>query len=189
MEVCPIFDTDTRSADISDEDAWLLDLYFCGCRNGGVDFTAGDQHACRDHAFDDGLLPNDEGAGGVDLSLDATVDADRSIKIYNPLKIDSFAEERKVFIGNILGRVFFPDGPHERSLLLVTRPTINVSRTWDMSEEALPEYDERPSLTRLVSYAVTRRVSERVARYRFQWHATGALCARDGPVVPSPMSH
>ena len=96
MEVSAVLDRNTRCANIADENAGLKDLNFVGGGDGAVDLSAGHQGAGRQNAFDNRLLSDNEGPGGMNFSFNAPIDADRPIKVENAPEIGSFCKERKI---------------------------------------------------------------------------------------------
>jgi len=97
MEVRSLFDRDQRRSNITDQDSGFQDLNLFDGSDGAVDFPAVHEHAGGNDALDDCMLPNDQCAGGMDLSFDAAVDSHSSVKVDDAFKIDIFREQRKIF--------------------------------------------------------------------------------------------
>lgn len=98
MKMGPIFNGDSRCADIADQDALFQDLNFLRRCDGSVDFPAGHESASGNNPFDDGKLAHDERAARVDFTFEFAVDADGAVEIDDPFELHAFPEKGKVVI-------------------------------------------------------------------------------------------
>src|SRR5574341_1900733 len=98
LKVGALFHRKGRGMDFADEDAGLEELHLFDRGDGAVDFAAADQRPRGDDPLEDRMLSHHEGPLGVNLALEASIDADRAVEAHHTLEIDASPEKGEVLL-------------------------------------------------------------------------------------------
>lgn len=114
-----VFDGDGRRADVPNQHALFEDLDFFRCCDRAVDFSTSHECSSGNDPFDDRKFADYECAGRVNFPFEFAIDADCSVEIDDPFKLDPFAEEGKVVVICRTGRCFIAECPHDGVRVLI----------------------------------------------------------------------